>query len=249
MQNESHTTAQFISEFATGASLLFPNFLANDQRPPLLALFGIDSDICETFLNQHDAVHVACSLEQELLANLSHQIDTIPALAKNPATAHMATDIVGRLRSDLEAVADAIRVQSDQYENAYASFAPELARKVSSVDTVRNIDGILSPLIGWPHVQTMAGFHTLLADTLLLVQRLRLNSRKQAELFAARGQEIKTWYDMMNPGASVRYARMETGTDNLVLWAESFGVPLNAVACLSQCQLNCLGLSITFFAD
>ncbi|HEX5397987.1 MAG TPA: hypothetical protein VFY06_02955 [Verrucomicrobiae bacterium] len=40
---------------------------------------------------------------------------------------------------------------------------------------------------------------------------------------------------------------METGTDNLVLWAESFGVPINAVACLSQCQLNCLGLSIHLF--
>jgi hypothetical protein len=248
LQNESHTTAQFISEFATGASLLFPNFLGNDQRPPLLTLFGIDSGLCETFLNQHDAVHVACSLEQELLANLSHQIDTLPALAKNPATAHMATQIVGRLQSDLELVANAIRAQSDQYEVAYASFSPELARKVSSADAVRNIDGILSPLIGWPYVQTMAEFHALLADALLLVQKIEAHIQvKQAELFAARGQEIKTWYDTMNPGASVRYAGMETGTDNLVLLAESFGVPLNAVACLSQCQLNCLGLSIHLF--
>jgi hypothetical protein len=31
-----------------------------------------------------------------------------------------------------------------------------------------------------------------------------------------------------------------------VLWGESFGVEINAAACLSQCQLNCLGLSIHY---
>jgi energy-coupling factor transporter ATP-binding protein EcfA2 len=248
LQNESHATAQFISEFATDASLLFPTFLDHDRRPPLLTLFGADSDLCETFLNQHDAVHAAHNLEQELLANLSLQIETLPALVKNPATARMAAEIVARLQSDLESVADQIRAQSDQYEDAYASFSPKLASKVSSADTVRNIDGILSPLTGWQHVQTMAQFHALLAETLLLVQKIEAHIQaKQAELFAARGQEIKTWYDTMNPGASVRYAGMEPGTDNLVLWAESFGVPLNAAACLSQCQLNCLGLSIHLF--
>ena len=82
------------------------NFVGSDQRTPLLTLFGNDSDICEAFLNQHDAVQEACSLEQELLANLSHQIDTIPASVKNPAIAHMATEIVGRLQSDLAAIAD-----------------------------------------------------------------------------------------------------------------------------------------------
>jgi hypothetical protein len=37
---------------------------------------------------------------------------------------------------------------------------------------------------------------------------------------------------------------MEPGTDQIKLQAESFGVRMPAAANLSECQLNCLGLSL-----
>jgi hypothetical protein len=37
---------------------------------------------------------------------------------------------------------------------------------------------------------------------------------------------------------------MEPGTDQIKLHAESFGVRMPAAANLSECQLNCLGLSL-----
>jgi len=76
LQEESSVTSQFISEMAAEASKLFPSFLNDERRLLLLTLFGIDSDLCETFLNLHDTVRAAFWLEQELLINLSQQLDS-----------------------------------------------------------------------------------------------------------------------------------------------------------------------------
>jgi len=47
----------------------------------------------------------------------------------------------------------------------------------------------------------------------------------------------------MNPGAQVGFEKMEPGNEQLRLHATSFGVRMSAAANLSECQLNCLGLS------
>jgi hypothetical protein len=67
--------------------------------------------------------------------------------------------------------------------------------------------------------------------------------RKQIELLDARGKDIKATYDQLNPGASVGFEAMEPGNEQLRLHASSFGVRMSAAANLSECQLNCLGLS------
>ena len=49
---------------------------------------------------------------------------------------------------------------------------------------------------------------------------------------------------MLNSGANVVFQGMEPGTDQMKLHAASFGVQMPAAANLSECQLNCLGLSV-----
>jgi hypothetical protein len=49
---------------------------------------------------------------------------------------------------------------------------------------------------------------------------------------------------LLNPGASVGFEDMEPASDQIRLHARSFGVRMSAAANLSQCQLNCLGLSV-----
>ena len=68
---------------------------------------------------------------------------------------------------------------------------------------------------------------------------------RQTELLKQRGKEVQNLYDRLNPEAPVGFDDMEPGSDQIKLHARSFGVRMSAAANLSECQLNCLGLSVS----
>jgi len=187
--------------------------------------------------------------EQSLrfLAELASRVESIPALAANPETIHSATELISGLQTSVDDTVRHGAQWSRTYANAYAAFAPVLSAKVSSASAVREFDGLITAINGWSHVRVLTEYNRLLNESLEFVRKVEAHLQsKQDEMLQSRGLEINEWYDMMNPEAAVRYRRMETATDNVLLWAETFGVEMNAAACLSQCQLNCLGLSIHF---
>jgi hypothetical protein len=154
---------------------------------------------------------------------------------------------VNDIQGKLNEIVHTLERASVDYGIAYAIFSDELEKRISSSESVRQIDGLLAPMLGWPSVRLVAVHKQVLDDSLDVVRQVEEHiKKKQSELFATRGAEINHWYDTMNPGAKVRYRRMEPGTDSLTMWADSFGVEMNAVSTLSQSQLNGLGLSIHF---
>ena len=96
-----------------------------------------------------------------------------------------------------------------------------------------------------PSVELVARAHQLEAD-ILECQRLTDGYilEKQLEALAARQGDIIGWYDLFSPNADVCFSGFVPGKNEVGLKAKAFGVELNAAACLSQSQLNCLGLGV-----
>jgi hypothetical protein len=63
-------------------------------------------------------------------------------------------------------------------------------------------------------------------------------------LLVTRGDEVKDYYRRLSGNADVGFEAMEPSTDNIKLHATSYGRRMPAAANLSECQLNCLGLSV-----
>jgi hypothetical protein len=68
--------------------------------------------------------------------------------------------------------------------------------------------------------------------------------KKQLEILGVRDKDIRTWYDLMNPGAPVGYEGIAPGTDSVELRARSFAKTIMAAPNLSASQLNCIGLAV-----
>lgn len=132
----------------------------------------------------------------------------------------------------------------EAYGRAWAIFEPDLAAAISSSTAVNRIDAVGKALKSTNEMRSLEAFRKVCDGSLELVRSTeKYLQTKQTELLASRGKDIKTLYDQMNPGASVGFEGMEPGPQQLRLHATSFGVRMSAAANLSECQLNCLGLS------
>jgi len=247
LAQESALASQFIRGLASDVRAVFPHFLSHDQRDAILGLFQGNHELCNLFLTAHDSASVISQQTRELLLDRAQRVESIPTLAANAGTVHLATGVLLDLQELLDRACRDVAKAARDYADAFNAFRPRLQSKISSDAAIQEIDGLLAPLNGWRSVQIVSTYAHLLNESLDVVRQIEEQIQtKQAALLQTRGQEIRDWYDLLNPGAPVRYARMEPGTDSLSLWASTFGVEINAVACLSQCQLNCLGLSMHF---
>jgi len=245
LREESRTTVTFIEEILRRARALFPAFLNENQRESLLTLHEGNEDVCTPYLEEHDRLRDAWREDERLMQGMVGQIQRIPTTAINAETIESTIAFVNGLQNDIVTLINRVSQTTESYSGALTGFLPELEQRISSSEEVREIDAYLAPINGWRSVEIVDLYNNLLTETLDLLRRIEGHiQQKQIECFATKGMEINKWYDMMNRGAQVRYTRMEPGTDSLQLIAESFGVEINAVSCLSQCQLNCLGLSV-----
>lgn len=245
LDDQSKLVAKFIQELIDSLMNLFPSFLDVKNRTSLINLFQDEREQCTTFLKKHDEVRTTVNGSLAILNNYVKYLQILHEKASNPLTVQDSRDLIKKLKSDFEQLFNTIIEHVNFYSAADASFSDSLTTRITNDGAVKEIDGLLAPIENLRHIKILAEYNNLLDESLLLIRQIEIHiQEKQTELFLARGKEICDWYDMMNPRAEVRYCRMEPGTDSLVLWAQSFGVDINAVSCLSQCQLNCLGLSI-----
>lgn len=247
LEEQGQSVAEAIRSLSELAGGLLPTFLSDPQKTSLQGLFQDNPLTANVFLATHDSVRTAIELSQQTLSQVAQSMETLHNLAAHADTVATARQILMGLEVTINQGVQSASSAARQYTAAYEVFKPHLEGRIASNATVREIDGLLAPINGWHSVEVVEGYVRLLAELLVVIRQIEAHIQaQQAALLATRGQEINDWYDLMNPAASVRYSRMEAATDNLLLWAETYGVEVNAVACLSQCQLNCLGLSIHF---
>jgi len=247
LRQESNATVRLIQEVLRLARSVFPTFLDDRQRETLLTLYEGTEELCRPYLDSHDGLRDSWQQDERMLQGLENQVLQVPTSASTAATIQSTISSVQNLENDITSFIGRILHTSESYARTLSAFLQELEHRISSSDEVREIDAYLAPINGWSNVDIVHLYNNLLGESLDLVRRIEDHlQQKQTQCFSTKGQEINRWYDMMNRNAHVRYKRMEPGTDSLQLIAETFGVEINAVSCLSQCQLNCLGLSVHF---
>lgn len=245
LQEEVRQTSTQVRELARALNALFPQFMDDQQGESLRGLFGVGHTSCSSFLGIHTSAKAIYEQVRDSLQNTAGRLDQLPQIAAVPETAPEASDLVTNLRGEIRGEATTASEAAQSYVEEYAKFSVDLNAKISRAATVQEINALLAPLEQWEDVVKVAEYEGFLKACQDVIRQIEAHIHaKERDLVDTRGQEINYWYDLMNPGASVRYSTMEPGTDSLVLWAKSFGISINAAACLSQCQLNCLGLSV-----
>ncbi|MEX1277041.1 MAG: AAA family ATPase [Bacteroidota bacterium] len=244
LRQESEAAAELTREVMRALRAVVPAFMNDQQRQALASLYEGAEDLCVPVLRVHDDLRHVWLQSELTLQQIETQLRTFPTIAADPATVEQSISFAGGLENNLVALIEQVATASELYVREYSTFVNDLERRISSSGEVREVEAYLAPINGWRNLQVIRLYNNLLLASLDLARRIEDDiQRKQAESFSSKGLEMNRWYDMMNPNAMVRYKRMEPGTDSLQLIGESFGVEINAV-CLSQCQLNCLGLSV-----
>lgn len=246
LKQTSSALAQDLRTFARSARSIFPNFVTKSSRGTLLDLFE-ESSTCKTFLEVHDGAEQAVQQVENDLKALADRVEKIPQMAADPEQVDDVPPLVEEVKNELREAAQSVAQNAEDYAESFDGFKERLQDVISKAGAVKEADAFLSVIERWDAVETLAAYHTLLDDSLEVEQNLKDHlQKKQEQLFKTRGQEIDKWYEMMNPDADVTFSHMKTGAASLRLFAEAFGEKLNAASALSQCQANCLGLSIHF---
>lgn len=140
---------------------------------------------------------------------------------------------------------DGYRAAVTAYQEHWPIFERVLNAHIATHDVVARIDAVGKTLRSTAAMKLHENYEAILAETQEVIRGVETSLQlKQKALLTTRGGEVKTLYDMLNPGANVVFQGMEPGTDQMKLHATSFGVQMPAAANLSECQLNCLGLSV-----
>jgi DNA repair exonuclease SbcCD ATPase subunit len=245
LENQSKVVGQNAIHLIELLRSSLPALLNEQEHTILVKLFGESPEPCNIFLQAHDSTRTIINQLITSFTNRQQNVQTLHEMVQNPESVQQAREVVDSLEHDIENFCLSGKNAAQNYINAYNQFEHELLNRISSEDSIKEIDAVMAPLASLKQITVLSHYYALLNDSLGLLRQIEEHIQIiQSRLFNTRGQEISLWYDMMNPGASVRYCRMEAGTDSITLWAQSFGVDMNAVSCLSQCQLNCLGLSV-----
>lgn len=218
--------------------------LGQEDRSTLQTLLARKPGPLATFLAAHDDLKAATD---EVTSASSALRSLLTGLSERLADATKAPDVVADSKNAPErfsTAVSALKTALQRYAAAWTTFEPLLSAEISSTKAIAEIDAVGKALKAQPEIKALDCYEAVAAASRGLMQRVEaFLQHKQTTLLATRGAEIKAVYDQLNPGAQVTFQTMEPGHEQLQLHASSFGVRMSAAANLSECQLNCLGLS------
>lgn len=210
----------------------------------LKALLSDSPDI----LQQFETSFFRLNRSRTLMLELADQIEThekgylkaIEALDDAVSIIGFHDQLIDQIRPAVRSMAKSFGVYFDQWKEFEAS----ISSKIASSDEVLRIDTIGKSIARGDDIRLLEKYAGILTTTQELIRSAEKEiQKKQTALLATRGKEVKELYDKLNVGADVGFEAMEPGNDNMKLHAVSFGKRMHAAANLSECQLNCLGLS------
>ncbi|SRR5216684_1470936 len=218
--------------FGTGDRLRLERLLFS-QSGPLAAYLVAYDDLIRTTNEARESATKLSDFMARIPATLGDTTRAPELIANSKAAPQDFLDAISKMESSLH-----------RYALAWNAFEPVLAAEIASNKSIAEIDTVGKGLKMQGEINILAAYDAVLDVSLSLMQGTETQvQNKQTQLLNSRGKEIKDIYDQMNPGAQVHFEGMEPGNEQLRLHASSFGVRMSAAANLSECQLNCLGLS------
>jgi energy-coupling factor transporter ATP-binding protein EcfA2 len=197
------------------------------------------------FLAHCDQVMAAKESHNEVVRSAEDYLQSVQSRISDGAQAPHLLAEVAAAKSGVEQAAAALARAVAVYHQQWAAFETILNGRIATQGAVAKIDAVGKTLQLLPAMNLLAKYDAILAETQDVIRAVETTLQtKQGELLTTRGAEVKALYDLLNPGANVVFDCMEPGTDQIKLHASSFGVRMPAAANLSECQLNCLGLSV-----
>lgn len=157
-------------------------------------------------------------------------------------------DTADELPELLEAFAARVQdalAAAQTYEAAYKALDSTVGASISSQRTVNYLGLLEKAWCHWGPIQ-IAVYDRHVEESLLELRRdvMAFTSKKIKQILEVRMREIKAWYNELNADEPVTFQKIDIGTDNLPLIAESFGKPMAAAPNLSSSHLNCLGIAV-----
>jgi hypothetical protein len=245
LESSSQAAVRAITSLSHAVSSLARPDLSEEQKVTLRTLCADDPSSITPLIEAGEGCAAAKKLALTRYTTLLPSLQRTVSRAENGRARRW---VIASIEAMKERVSECQRVLLHAWQSYPAKFSAaeaQIVGRISSTEVVRSIDTLIELFAIHEDVKILAAFQRILGETL---QDLRSVGEfiqvKQTELFSSRGAEIHGWYDEMCPGAAVRYSGMEALTDAINLYAESFGQRINAAPCLSQSQLNCLGLSV-----
>lgn len=219
--------------------------LAAEDIEQLRRLFAQAPDEFETFLPGHESFKAARQTEHGVLEAAKAFLDSCADLLEIP---ERVPDVVAQsaaIKDSVTVSATAAMESFRRYAELWKTFEPKITALISSDEFVGRIDAVGKTLRLASSMQLLDRYEKILEETQDLIRSVEAEMQtRQTTPLTTRGAEVKALYDRLNRGADVVFDSMEPGTDSMKLSATSFGTRMSAAANLSECQLNCLGLSM-----
>lgn len=244
---KAETLVTRIKQLGAAVTNSFPRFANVEAKTKLRELCHDQSVETESFLLIHDTVQTRVESVLARLNDLLKKVAALPAALTSPLGADQCSNEMPQISDALVELVDLVEGSHSTYATGWATFASILRGRFAAESKVAEFDSVITGIGVLKSLSIASVFqkylNALLEDLRVVESHLQ---EKQRELIGTRGASIAQWYDLMNPGANVRYRGMEPGTNMIKLLGETFNKEISAPACLSQAQLNCLGLSVHF---
>lgn len=218
--------------------------LDDKTRAVLSTVLARQPEALAAFLKDHDAFQTAHIEAVASATAFREYLNGIPTKLSDSTKAAELTTESTAVPSAFAEKAAALSEALERYATAWTAFEPVLAKEISSNTAIAEIDAVGQALKAAAERNAIARYDDIASKSRVLMQATEgFLQSKQAQLLSSRGKDVKKLYDLLNPGAQVGFDVMEPGNEQLRLHATSYGVRMSAAANLSECQLNCLGLS------
>ena len=239
------TATTALTALNTAATKCCTKALPAADRDLLRTLLKGSEQELDAFLVIYDALDAARTALNGQTKAAADYLRAVPAQIVNGANAPQLLADAAATRANVTSAGSGFEGAAKVYQDHWPDFERVLSAHIATQDAVARIDAVGKTLRSVPAMELHEKYETILAETQEVIRGVEAAlQRKQKALLTTRGGEVKTLYDMLNPGANVVFQGMEPGTDQMKLHAASFGVQMPAAANLSECQLNCLGLSV-----
>lgn len=219
--------------------------LDEGTRTVLDKAFTSDRALLEKFISTNRELSSALNSLTRLCAGVQPLYDQLFA---NNFSVTVGLSVLQSLSESVQNIQDLTQHLPEmlgRYSETFTSFVPAAERELADEDTVSHLSrliGIFEQREQIGLVALEAQFDAEIVEAQRLIDQYVLEQQKTA--LESREEQMVSWYKILAPGARTQFSGLVPGREQFSLKADSFGVEISAAACLSQSQLNCLGLSI-----